>query len=520
SQKDPFDPTEKAIREMGEHYLPGTEHLHRDWELAREYPLSRKLLALSNVWISKDREPRQGADTTRQRQRPGVRRSRGCRDAGQEFVIAAKGAPEAIADLCHLDAAAYAEIADQADKLADEGLRVLGVASAGFSRGELPGEQHDFIFKFLGMVGLADPVRPSAPEALKECSTAGIRLVMITGDYPRTALNIARQLGMSLSNGILTGPEMDSMSEEELRNRIKKADIFARVVPEQKLRIVNALKANGEIVAMTGDGVNDAPALKSANIGIAMGGRGTDVARESSALVLLDDDFSSIVEAVRMGRRIYDNIKKAIAYIFAIHIPIAGMSLIPVLFGLPLVLMPVHIVFLELIIDPACSTIFEAEEAESDIMQRPPRNPAEPLFSHTTVGLSILQGLIVLLMVLAVFAVSLWRGQGEAEARALTFTTLIAANIGLILTNRSWSRTILGSMKTPNLALWWVIGGAAVFMAVALYVPFFRNLFRFSILHPPDIAICCVAGILSILWFELLKVFNIRLGRHVPGRRT
>jgi Ca2+-transporting ATPase len=282
------------------------------------------------------------------------------------------------------------------------------------------------------------------------------------------------------------------------------------VVPEQKLRLVNAFKDNGEIVAMTGDGVNDAPALKSAHIGIAMGGRGTDVARESSDLVLLDDDFSSIVQAVQMGRRTFDNIKKAIAYVFAVHVPIAGMSLIPVLLNWPLVLLPIHIVFLELIIDPACSTVFEAEPEEADVMNRPPRNPMEPLFSKRTLALSMLQGISVLVIILAVFGIALYRGLGEQEARALTFTTLIIANLGLILTNRSWSRTILSTLGSPNTALRWVLGGAAVFLGLVLYVPFLRSLFLFSTLHLIDIVICLAAGVFSIIWFEGLKMFKNR----------
>jgi Ca2+-transporting ATPase len=481
SQRDPFDPMEKALRGIGDRFLARTEHLHQDWTLVREYPLSPELLALSHVWKAPD---------------------------GQDFIIASKGAPEAVADLCHLDEEDRVALAWHVNGMAEEGLRVLGVARASFRRPDAEGGQHEFPFRFLGLLGFHDPVRPGVPDAVAECRAAGIRVVMITGDYPGTARSIARQIGLAPADEVITGPELDGMDDGELQRRTRTVNIFARVVPEQKLRLVNALKANGEIVAMTGDGVNDAPALKAAHIGIAMGGRGTDVAREAAALVLLDDDFSSIVQAVRLGRRIFDNLRKAMAYIFAIHVPIAGMSLLPVLFGWPLLFFPVHILFLELIIDPACSIVFEAEPAEADVMRRSPRRPQEPLFGRQTVGVSLLQGMSILVILLVIYISALYRGQGEAEARALAFTTLIFANLGLILTNRSWSRTILDTVGNRNPALWWVTGGAIAFLTLVLSVPFLRGLFHFARLHTVDLALCFAAGVVSILWFEGLKAYR------------
>jgi Ca2+-transporting ATPase len=298
------------------------------------------------------------------------------------------------------------------------------------------------------------------------------------------------------------------MDDGELQNRINSVTVFARVVPEQKLRIVNALRANGEVVAMTGDGVNDAPALKSADIGIAMGGRGTDVAREASSLVLLDDNFTSIVSAVRLGRRIFDNLKKAMAYIFSIHVPIAGMSLIPVLFSMPLVLLPVHIVFLELIIDPACSIVFEAEKEEQGIMDRPPRKKDAGIFTRRTLVLSLLQGFVVLAVVLAIYLTACARGLSDDEVRALTFTTIVVANLCLILTNRSWSETIVTSLRTPNRALLWVFAGTLVCLVLVLYVPVLQRLFHFGTLGFLDLLLCIWAGVASIVWFELYKVWQ------------
>jgi Ca2+-transporting ATPase len=366
--------------------------------------------------------------------------------------------------------------------------------------------------EFLGLVAFEDPLRANVPAAVAECRTAGIRVVMITGDYPETARSIARQAGLSDQQDVITGQELATMSESELARRIGGTQIFARVVPEQKLRIVTALKANGEIVAMTGDGVNDAPALKAAHIGIAMGGRGTDVAREAAALVLLDDDFSSIVAAVRLGRRIYDNIKKAITFTLAVHVPIAGLSMAPIFFpSWPLLLLPVHIVFLELIIDPSCSLIFEAEASEADVMRRPPRNSQEPLFARKTVAMAVTQGLSVLAVCLGiVFLAS--PSHGPDAARALSFATLVVAFLTIILVNRSWTRTALSMLRAPNPALWWVVGGAGLCLAAILSVPPLQRLFSFAPLHADDLALSLAAGVGCLIWFDLLK--------SIPSRAT
>jgi len=476
---DSFDPIDRAIKQLGDR-CP-TSRLHEDWVRVREYPLSQTLLAMSHVWRS-----------------PGDHRQ----------AIAAKGAPEAIGALCHFDREQTENLSRQIRSMARDGLRVVGVARADFHEDILPDDSRAFQYSFLGLIGLADPVRPAVPAAVKECYTAGIRVVMITGDYAATAQSIARQIGLRKTEETISGSELIQMGDLDLQRRIKSVNIFSRVMPEQKLRLVDALKANGEIVAMTGDGVNDAPALKSAHIGIAMGGRGTDVAREAASLVLLDDDFSSVVQAVKVGRRIFDNLRKAMAYIVGIHIPIAGLSLVPILLGWPLILLPVHIAFLHMVIDPAYSIIFESEPEEPDVMSRPPRDSKQPLFGRRILLVSALQGISVLLITLTVFSIALYRRQGEMDARALTFTTLIVANLSLIFTNRSWSRTIIDTLRTPNAALWWVPAGVVIFLAVVLYVPYLRDLFRFSRLHAIDLAISLAAGVTSILWFEGLKMLK------------
>jgi Ca2+-transporting ATPase len=482
SQSNPFDPMERAIIKIGEQFLENTEHNHTDWIMEKEYPLSKEMLAMSRVFSS---------------------------IGNTEKVIAAKGAPEAIFDLCHLDSIVQKKYESAVTDMATSGLRVLGVAKAKIVPGTLPLNQHYFDFEFIGLLGLSDPIRENVPDAVKECYQAGIRVIMITGDYPVTAINIGKDIGLKNPELCISGPELEKLTEEELSERIKDVNIFARVVPEQKLKIINALKRNREIVAMTGDGVNDAPALKSANIGIAMGEKGTDVAREASSLVLMDDNFASIVGAVKMGRRIFDNLQKALGYIFAIHVPIAGLSLIPVLFAdLPLILWPVHIVFLELIIDPACSIIFESEREEKNVMSRPPKNIDEPFFRAKKILLSCTQGLSILLVTILIYFIGLKLGYAEKAVRALTFVALIASNIAVILSNRSWSSNIFKIIITPNKAVKWVVGGAILFLILILNIPFLLNLFQFDKISLIEVVICSLLGFSSIIWFEIYKYFR------------
>jgi Ca2+-transporting ATPase len=514
SQSSPFDPMERALQELADQVLPSSEPLVQGLIFVREYPLTSDLLAVTRVW-----QVVHPAGTALE--------SRATTVEGAQCIVATKGAPEAVADLCALDAEQREELLQQVRALAGKGLRVLAVAQGRLTADQvnvfngpsssnanvirLPDTPRGFPMTLLGLVGLADPIRETVPAAICDCDTAGIRVVMITGDYPATAQAIARQIGLHPADRVITGPEIEAMSDKELRARVRETAIFARVVPQQKLRLVQALKANREIVGMTGDGVNDAPALRAANIGVAMGGRGTDVAREAAAIVLLDDDFTSIVAAVHGGRRIFDNLRKAIDFIVAVHIPIAALAILPVLFGWPLILLPVHIVFLEFIIDPACTLVFEAEPAEPDIMRRPPRAPDTPLFTMRLLIVSVLQGLSVLAAVLAMFLIALRVGQTQAEARTLAFAALVVADLALILVNRSWSHTIFETLRRPNPALWLVVSGALATLVLVIYVPFLASLFEFATLHPNDVILCLAIGFASILWFEALKLVQRRI---------
>ncbi|MDD4822761.1 MAG: cation-translocating P-type ATPase [Bacteroidales bacterium] len=484
SQTSPNDPMEKAICNIGEEYLQNTEHMHHDWSMVREYPLTREQMAMSRVYVEGN-------------------------GASDLYTIAAKGAPETIFDLCHLSDTSQYEAAIQ--EMATNGLRVLGVAKATIKKESLPDIQHGFEFEFIGLIGLSDPIRPEVKDAVQECYKAGIRVIMITGDYPVTAQNIGKKIGLKQYDQCMTGPEVASMSVEELSKRIGQINIFARVVPEQKLKIVNALKLNGEIVAMTGDGVNDAPALKAAHIGIAMGERGTDVAREASELILTDDNFSSIVGAIRLGRRIFDNLQKAFGYVFAIHVPIAGLSMIPIFFAdAPLLLFPMHVAFLELIIDPACSVIFESEKEEKNVMNRPPRGSKGKFFGGGKIVMTCMQGVSILLVVLTVYFIALSLGCSEEEVRTMSFITLIISNLMTIQTNRSWESNIFRIFATPNQSFKWIVSLALLLLTTVITIPFLRGLFSFALLGTSEIVISAAAGLLTIVWFEIYKAMKSR----------
>ena len=465
---DLFDPMEKAIVAAS-----GAEALRvrEAWRLERDYPFSDDFLAVCHAW----RSPQ------------GMLR------------VAIKGAPETVLALC-----GRTDAMEEVRRAAGEGLRLLAVADAGWE-GPLPEDPRRYQFRFAGFVRLTDPLRASVPEAVAQCRRAGIRVVMITGDFPGTALHIARQAGIEAPEA-LSGDQIAAMDDAALAAAVRRVNVFARVRPEQKLRLVQAYRAAGEVVAMTGDGVNDAPALKAAHIGIAMGKRGTDVAREAAALVLLEDDFGSIVGTVRLGRRIYENIRNAMRYLVSVHVPIAGMAFLPVALGGPLFLYPVHVVFLEFVIDPACTLVYEAERTEAGAMQRPPRDPREPLFNLRMLAASLALGLTMLGAVFAAYWWALDNGRSEAGARTIAFAAIVFSNLALLFATRSRTRTVLATLREPNAALWVITLGALAALGAAIYVPAAAAIFRFLPLGATELTVAAAAGLAGVAWVELLKL--------------
>ncbi len=478
SAPEAFDPMERAIGDLAQiSFGPKGQGSGAGMKLVKTYGLRPELLAVTQVW------------------RP---------DDGGSLIAATKGAPEAIGRLCRLSKSQGAELQASVDEMAAEGIRVLAVAQTAHAGPGLPDTPAEFVFKFLGLVGFADPLRASVPAAVAQCLSAGIRVVMITGDYPATAIAIARQAGLDATEAV-TGDAIDKLEDAALNSITQRSVVFARIVPEQKLRIVEALKADGQIVAMTGDGVNDAPSLKAAHIGVAMGGRGTDVAREASAIVLLDDDFGSIITAIRLGRRIYDNLRKAMTFIVAVHVPIAGLALLPLVLGLPIIFGPIHIAFLELVIDPVCSLVFEAEKEEDDVMRRPPRSPTEPLLSLRLVAWGTLQGALAFAMAGGMFVFALRNGMPDGEVRALTFVALVLGIFSLILVNRSFSPSLRLALVRPNAALVSILLGVCAVLGLCLTVPPLRELFRFGRLHYDDLALTIASALLILVTLELFK---------------
>ena len=485
SAQAPFDPMEQAIVTLGAAAGNG-------WRMAREYPLSPRLRAMTQAWQV---------------------------DGQPGYTVAAKGAPEAILALCRMGGDQVAAIGAAVDAMARKGLRVLGVAQASHAAAPLPDSQEQFAFTFLGLVGLADPLRDDIPDAVAACRSAGIRVVMITGDYPITAAAIASQAGID-PGCILTGAELDGLDDAALAERVRDVRVCARIAPDEKLRLVQAFKASGAIVGMTGDGVNDAPALRAAHVGVAMGKRGTDVAREAASLVLLDDRFSSIVGAIRSGRQIYQNMQKSMSYILGVHVAVAGMALVPVLLGWPILLYPMHIVFLELMIDPTCALAFENEPADPALMQVPPRDPQAPLFGGRTVMSALLIGLGSLVTVLAAYGLALIY-LDEERARAFAFSSLVAANIAQIFAHRSHTRSLLDGLRTPNRVVWIVVGIALAMLVLVVYQPLLAGLFRFHPLSAAELGASLAIGALSVVWFELLKpVLKPRARSAQPAAHT
>jgi len=477
SSAHPFDPMERAFHEAS----AGWFGVPPDWRLERTFGLSSGLLAVTQVWLQ-----------------PGARSLR----------VAVKGAPEALIRLCRLTPDFARRTLSAADAMAQQGLRVLAVAEGSHAAASLPDAPEEASLRFLGLVGLSDPLRQDVPAAVAECVAAGVRVVMITGDFPATARAIAVQAGLP-SGQTLTGDDLRGLTDDQLAARVRDIGVFARILPEQKLRIVQALKAAGEVVAMTGDGVNDAPALKAADIGIAMGRRGTDVAREASSLVLLDDDFGSIVATMRLGRRIYDNLQKAMGFIIAVHVPIAGLALFPLLLGLPLFLAPAHIAFLEMIIDPVCSIVFESESEERNVMERPPRDPRGALFSAKRIWTGVLQGSAVFAVVGAVYVLCEFWGFSPEKVRTVAFVALVISFLGLVQVNRSFAIGFQRS-KPPNVAFVVIAAGVTAALTAIVATPWARELFQFERIGGRESGLALAAGAVSLLTLAVLKRLGTR----------
>jgi len=480
SETNPFDPMEKAFHESMKIYLPSYQITYTNYSIIHEYGLTPQMPAMTHIW--------------------------GTPDKLNDYLVATKGAPEAIMSLCSLSENQKTIINEQIKTLASQGLRVLGVAKSKFNKSNVawPNSVVDYQFEWLGLAGLRDPLRAEVPASVKQCQDAGIKVVMITGDHAITAKAIASQAGMNISK-VLSGADIDQLTDAQLVNAIKDVCVFVRIKPNQKLRLVKAFQGNQEIVAMTGDGINDAPALKAAHVGISMGQRGTDVAREASSLVLLNDDFSSIVNAIRQGRQIYDNLRKAVNYVIAVHVPIAGAVFIPLIFGAPPMLTPIHILFLEMIIDPSCAIVFEMEPPENNVMQRPPRDPQQRIFSVNNLSMATLQGIGLMIIVMSIYLGLLRWGYSLEFATTIAFSSLVTGNLLLIIVSRSSNANFFKILKNHNLAQEWIIGIATSLLIIILFTPFLRERFHFSELTTGGASLILFSIAIGLLWHETIK---------------
>ena len=481
-ETDAYDPMEKAMLDCCEQHGITKESLFEN-EFIREYAFTNELKMMGHVW----------------------------RKNGQ-LVIAAKGSPERILTICDLTEEQRKAADQKINELSSEGLRVIAVATANpEDDASIPASITECRLTLLGFVGLADPPRESVKNDIAVCNRAGIRVVMITGDNGVTASAIARKIGIPGSDQIITGDMLNAMSDEELREAVKNVSIFSRVIPEHKMRIVKAFKENGEIVAMTGDGVNDAPALKYADIGIAMGKRGSEVSREAADLILMDDNFTTIVETVKDGRRIYDNIRKAVGYVFTIHIPIAFASLLAPFLGIApkaLLLLPLHVVLLEILIDPTCSIVLERQPAEPDIMERRPRDPGEKLLTGKLLGKSILQGLVVFAASFGAYFLTLANDPANAPvARAMGLSIIMLANLFLVQVNSSDHNFAFQSAKLleKDGVMWAINLGTLALLGIILYTPLSVYL-KLAPLSATQLFTVIILAALSVLWYEIVKL--------------
>lgn len=474
-EKDPYDPMEKAILEAAN--LSQLETLYK-YDLSKKIAFDSKTKRMANIYIKDNK-----------------------------YYVAVKGSAETVLGLCNLDKETMDEINIEIDKMASNGLRVLALADCTSEKVYEDLECYELTFKAL--VGLQDPPKEGVEEAIKLCKKAGIRVVMITGDYSKTAMAIGEEIGLKFTDKVIVGNEIDSLSENELCEVVKSCDVFSRVIPEQKMKIVKALKKNGEIVAMTGDGVNDAPALKSADIGIAMGQRGTEVAKEAAHMILMDDNFTTIVKSVKDGRRVYDNIRKAMVYILIIHIPIAAMAMFAPLFNLPPLLLPMHIMLLELIIDPTCSIVFEGEPAEANIMENPPRPPQEPLLTRNLTIKVVLQGVVMFLAAFMPFHYMIDLGISSEYARSFSLITFIVANVTLVLVNRSNTELLYHLIKEKGSKVRLIVNSMALIMVFAIvYIPILNGFFRTEKIGIYPLIFAIVLGFISTGWWEIVKIIR------------